>query len=97
MAKINLAEDVVPIGEFKTHASELIRKLKGNRRALVITQHGRASAVVISPEEFERLGERMFVRSKIEAGERSAQLRTYSIDQVASTLKERIRAKAKTR
>lgn len=97
MAKVNLAEDVVPIGEFKTHASELIRKLHANRRALVITQHGRASAVVITPEEFERLGQRAFVRSKIEAGERTARLRTYSLDQVATSLKERIRAKAKAR
>jgi len=42
-------------------------------------------------------GERAFVLSKISAGERSAQVRAYSIDQIAAKLKQRIRAKARQR
>ena len=35
---------------------------------MVITQNGRAAAVVLTPEAFEELGHRAFVRSKIGAG-----------------------------
>jgi len=52
---LQVAEDIVPIGEFKTHLSEQIRGLRDRRRPLIITQNGKAAAVVLSPEEFDRL------------------------------------------
>lgn len=52
---LQVAEDIVPIGEFKTHLSERIRGLRGRHRPLVITQNGKAAAVLLSPEEFDRL------------------------------------------
>jgi prevent-host-death family protein len=94
MAKVDIAEDLVPIGDFKTHASKLLRKLHETGRPLVITQNGKASAVVLTPEEFEQLGYRAYVQQKIKAGQRSAESKTYSAAQVAKRLKKRIRAKA---
>lgn len=70
--RIDVAEDIVPIGHFKTHASEHIRNLHRTGRPMVITQNGRAAAVVLTPEEFEELGHRAFARAKIEAGIESA-------------------------
>jgi prevent-host-death family protein len=52
---LKLAEDIVPIGEFKAHLSERLRELRARRRPLVVTQNGRATAVVLSPEAFDRL------------------------------------------
>ncbi|MDX2008896.1 MAG: type II toxin-antitoxin system Phd/YefM family antitoxin [Myxococcaceae bacterium] len=52
---LHVAEDIVPIGEFKAHLSEKIRSLKGRRRPLVVTQNGKAAAVMLSPEDFDRL------------------------------------------
>jgi prevent-host-death family protein len=72
MAKINVAEDIIPIAEFKTHASELIRKIHATKRPLVITQNGKPSAVVMTPAEFEDLSYRQFVRAKVQAGIDSA-------------------------
>ena len=94
MAKVDIAEDLVPIAEFKTHASHLLRKLHETGRPLVITQNGKASAVVLTPEEFEQLGYRQYVQQKIKAGERSAETKTYSVQQVTKRLKKAIRAKA---
>jgi prevent-host-death family protein len=94
MAKIDVAEDLVPVGEFKTHASRLLRKLHETGRPLVITQNGKASAVVLTPDEFEKLGYRHYVQQKIKAGERSAETKTFSTQQVVKRLKKRIRAKA---
>lgn len=55
MSALQVAEDIVPIGELKAHLSEKIRELKGRRRPLVITQNGKAAAVMLAPEEFDRL------------------------------------------
>ena len=55
VAVLQVAEDIVPIGELKAHLSERIRDLKSRRRPLVITQNGKAAAVMLAPEEFDRL------------------------------------------
>jgi prevent-host-death family protein len=39
----------------KAHLSERIRELRGSRRPLVVTQNGKAAAVLLAPEEFDRL------------------------------------------
>jgi prevent-host-death family protein len=52
---LQVAEDIVPIAELKAHFSERIRKLRSCSRPLVVTQNGRAAAVLLSPEEFDRL------------------------------------------
>lgn len=73
MAKINVAEDIIPIAEFKTRASEMIRKIHATKRPLVITQNGKPAAVVMTPAEFEELGYRQFVKAKVQAGIDSAE------------------------
>ena len=51
-----VGEDILPIGELKAHLSERIRELRSRpERPLVITQNGRAAAVLLAPEEFDRL------------------------------------------
>ena len=96
MRRLNVSQDIVPIGEFKTHASEFVRQIHKTRRPLVITQNGRPTAVMITPDEFEDLGYREFVRAKIQAGiDSAATERTYTVEEVKERLLERIRATAK--
>lgn len=54
-AALQVAEDIVPIGELKAHLSEKIRALRSRQRPLVVTQNGKAAAVMLSPEDFDRL------------------------------------------
>ncbi len=58
MKTINTAEDIVPLADFKARTSELFRQLKEGQRPLIITQNGKPAAVVITPEDFDRLQER---------------------------------------
>ena len=44
-----VAEDIVPIGELKAHLSEKIRELRDRRRPFVVTQNGKAAAVLMAP------------------------------------------------
>jgi prevent-host-death family protein len=55
MKPLQLSEDILPIGEFKTHASQVVRQLRQSQRPVVITQNGRPAAVLITPEEFDAL------------------------------------------
>ena len=92
MRKLNVAEDIVPIGDFKTHASEYLRRMHDTRRPMVITQNGRPAAVVITPEEFDELGYREFAKARIAAGLDSARKGpNRSLEEVEKRIKARIR------
>ena len=65
---LQVAEDIVPIGEFKAHLSERLRELRSSRRPLVVTQNGRATAVVLSQEAFDRLTSRAHFIAAVEEG-----------------------------
>lgn len=55
MHDLSVSEDIIPIGEFKAHASRLLRQVSQTARPLVITQNGRPAGVLLSPLEYDRL------------------------------------------
>jgi prevent-host-death family protein len=72
MKQIHISEDIVPLGEFKSQASKLLRQLRETGRPVIITQNGRPSAVMITPEEFDRLIERDYYQKDHRATVRNA-------------------------
>lgn len=68
MKPLHLSEDIVPLGEFETQASDVLRKLKDSHRPVVITQNGRPAAVLITPEEFDRIRERERFMAAVQEG-----------------------------
>lgn len=64
MKRVHVSRDIVPMAEFKVHASRYLRHMHEGRRPLIITQNGKPAAVVVTPEEFDRLcEEREFLAS----------------------------------
>lgn len=55
MANVNFAEDIRPLSEFRADAAGMLEKLRHSRRALVLTQRGHTSAVVLGVAEYQRL------------------------------------------
>jgi prevent-host-death family protein len=55
MKPLHVSEDILPIADFKARASEVVGQLREHRRPVVITQSGKPAAVLLSPEEFDRL------------------------------------------
>lgn len=55
MSDLLIAEDIVPLGQFKIKASQFLKSINDTNRSIVITQNGKPSAVVLSPGEFDRL------------------------------------------
>lgn len=68
MRSIRLSEDVVPLGEFKSKASSILRSLSDQHRPLLITQNGQAVGVLLSPTEYDALCERDAFLEKIAMG-----------------------------
>ena len=68
MKPFSTAEDIVPLNDFKARASQLFRKLREGQRPLIITQNGKPAAVLISPEEFDRIRERDRFVEAVSAG-----------------------------
>ncbi len=46
--------DIVPVSDFRQGAAALLKRLRENRGPVVVTQRGRAAAVLLSVEEYER-------------------------------------------
>ncbi len=68
MRSPRISEDIFPIGEFKKHASRLFRRVREERRPVIVTQNGAPVGVVVPPDEYDRLVERERFIASVEAG-----------------------------
>lgn len=72
MRALQIANDIVSVGELKVHASRLLRQIHDGQRPLVVTQHGRPAAVMLSPESYDHLTARLRFVEAVEEGLRDA-------------------------
>ena len=54
---IVLTMTVMPLGDVKSHLSEIVSRVHDYHERVTVTVHGRPSAVLIAPEDHERLEE----------------------------------------
>jgi antitoxin YefM len=57
--RIELDKDIKPISEFRANAMTLLEQVNITKRPLVITQHGKSSAVLLGVREYEALLEKI--------------------------------------
>lgn len=74
MKSIQISSNIIPIAEFKTHASAILDNVKSNHQTVIITKNGKAAGVVISPEDFDRWVERDNFLNSIEQGLKDSEL-----------------------
>ena len=70
MKNLRISDGVIPLGEFKSHASRYLKNLDG---PVVITQNGRPAGVLLSPGEYDRICEQQRFLESIAAGVADAQ------------------------
>jgi len=46
--------DIIPVSDLRQNAAKILKQLKDSKEPLIITQRGRAAAVMLSVETFER-------------------------------------------
>ena len=66
---MNIIEDVCPISEFREHAASMVAKVRENNRPIIITQHGKSSAVLVSAESYQELLDRLDIMAQINESE----------------------------
>lgn len=61
--------DIIPISELRQDAAGVIKRLKSSRKPVFITQRGRASAVLVSTEDYERTQHEVEILKALAQGE----------------------------
>ena len=67
MGHINLEQDIKPLSEFRANAAALVKHVKDTRRPLIITQHGKSTAVLLDVKEYQALLNRIELLQKPQA------------------------------
>jgi len=70
MKRINLEQDIKPLTEFRANVAAFVQKVRKSKRPMVITQHGRSSAVLLGVEEYESLIEKIEILQDIHLAEK---------------------------
>lgn len=68
MNKLNVSNDIIPLGEFKLNLSKCLKNVQNTGHPLVITQNGRPAGVLISPSEYDELVHKKLFLSSVNKG-----------------------------
>ncbi|MGD8846853.1 MAG: type II toxin-antitoxin system Phd/YefM family antitoxin [Desulfobacteraceae bacterium] len=68
MRPINISQNIVSLSVFKNKASKMLNEVQSSHRPLVITQNGKAAAVLISPADFDLLTEQVRFVDAVQRG-----------------------------
>jgi prevent-host-death family protein len=64
MKNILVANDIIPVGQFKSGLAKYLKEIQNKRNSLIITQNGKPAGVLISPSEFDDLRQtKLFIDS----------------------------------
>ena len=64
MKNILVANDIIPVGQFKSGLAKYLKEVQNKRNSLIITQNGKPAGVLISPSEFDELRQnKLFIDS----------------------------------
>ncbi len=66
---MNLTRDITPVAALKTRSAELIRVARESGQPVILTQNGRATAVLQDVESFERQRKALVMLKLVAQGE----------------------------
>lgn len=92
MKRIQLDKDIQPLSEFRANAASMIEKIKREHRPLVITQHGKSSAVLLDVSDYENMIDTIELLKEInEARQELEDGKGVAHQEVMSSLKKRLK------
>jgi antitoxin YefM len=90
MKNISVANDIVPIAEFKTSISKWFNNLQNTGHPLVITQNGKPAGVLLAPQDYDELVYRKSFLDSVARGISDAEDgRTYRTEEIREVLRSR--------
>ena len=66
---INLVKDIRPISYIKSHTAEVIKQIEKKNNPLVITQNGKAKAVLMDVKQYQSIIDKMNLLKILSIGE----------------------------
>lgn len=80
---MNALPDIIPLTDLRKETKSVLKRLQDSGQPIVITQRGRATAVMLDIEAYERLIEKQEILYLLARGEREiAQGKGHSLDDV---------------
>ncbi len=70
MKTINFEQDIKPLSEFRANASKFLKQIDSTGRPLIITQHGKSKAVLLSVNDYQNLIEKLEILEDIYISEK---------------------------
>ena len=87
---MQLAEDIMPLGEFKPSISSCLKKVQATGHPLIITRNGRPAGVLLSPVEYDNLVYRRQFIESVEQGMAAAESgEVYSTEEIRKKFVEK--------
>ena len=69
MARLELDKDIRPLSEFRANATSFIDQVNKTKRPMVITQHGKSTAILLDVGEYQLLLEKIELLDDIRRAE----------------------------
>jgi len=66
--RVLLGRDLVPVNELRANLASVLKKVEETRHPVVITQRGRAAAVLVHPDDLDELAEQRELVQKVLRG-----------------------------
>jgi antitoxin YefM len=96
MKNILVANDIIPVGQFKSGLAKYLKEIQNKRNSLIITQNGKPAGVLISPSEFDELRQtKLFIDSISRGLSNSEKGEVFSTSQLRSELQKNRTGKEK--
>ncbi len=70
MRHINIEDDIKPLSEFRANSANFIKQIKDTKRPLILTQHGKSTAVLIDVAEYQATMEKLELLQEVQTAER---------------------------
>jgi prevent-host-death family protein len=75
--------NIIPVSDLRQDAAKLLKKLRNNKEPLIITQRGRAAAVMIGVDAYEKSEHEKELLRLLARGEREIEIgEGYDLDDV---------------
>lgn len=92
MKRLQLDKDIQPLSEFRAHAASMIEKIKTEHRPLVITQHGKSSAVLLDVSDYQKMVDTIELLQEVsQARQELKEGKGVAHDEVMSSIKNRLK------
>ncbi len=90
MRHINIEDDIKPLSEFRANSANFIKHIKKTKRPLILTQHGKSSAVLVDVTEYQATIEKLELLQEIQLAEKQiVEGKTLSNTQVKKRITDR--------